>query len=67
NLVSIGGGGRRVSRRGSPHPFRMGEGWQNILIRGVDLSSAWLPTGILLAYAAGIFALAVWRFRKMAL
>jgi len=26
--------------------------------------SAWLPTGILLAYAAGFFALAVWRFRK---
>ncbi len=39
-------------------------GLQNILIRGLDLSSVWLPTGILLAYAAGFFALAVWRFRK---
>lgn len=42
-------------------------GYQNILIRGLDISSAWLPTGILLAYAAGFFVLAVWRFRKMAL
>lgn len=42
-------------------------GYQNILIRGLDISSAWVPTGILLAYAAGFFALAVWRFRKMAL
>lgn len=39
-------------------------GLQNILIRGLDLSSVWLPTGILLAYTAGFFALAVWRFRK---
>jgi ABC-2 type transport system permease protein len=40
-------------------------GYQNILIRGLDLSSAWMPAAILLAYAAGFFLLAVWRFRKV--
>ena len=40
-------------------------GLQNILIRGLDSASAWLPAGILAAYAAGFFLLAVWRFRKM--
>lgn len=40
-------------------------GYQNILIRGLDLSAAWLPTAILLAYAFGFFLLGVWRFRKM--
>lgn len=40
-------------------------GYQNILIRGLGLDSAWLPALILLAYALGFFALAVWRFRKM--
>jgi len=39
-------------------------GYQNILIRGLGLESAWLPTVVLLAYALGFFALAVWRFRK---
>lgn len=40
-------------------------GYQNILIRGLGLDSAWTPTLILLAYAFGFFLLAVWRFRKM--
>lgn len=40
-------------------------GYQNILIRGLDSASAWLPAIILTAYAAGFFMLAVWRFRKM--
>ena len=40
-------------------------GYQNILIRGLGLESAWMPTFILLAYALGFFVLAVWRFRKM--
>ena len=40
-------------------------GYQNILIRGLDLSSILLPAGILLAYAFGFFLLAVWRFRTM--
>ena len=38
--------------------------YQNILLRELDLSSAWMAVGILLAYAAGFFLLAVWRFRK---
>jgi len=42
-------------------------GYQNILIRGLDVSSAWLPAAIILAYAAGFFLLAVMRFRKMEL
>jgi ABC-2 type transport system permease protein len=40
-------------------------GYQNILIRGQGLESAWIPTLMLLAYALGFFALAVWRFRKV--
>ena len=40
-------------------------GYQNILIRGLGLESAWIPTFILLAYVLGFFVLAVWRFRKM--
>jgi ABC-2 type transport system permease protein len=40
-------------------------GYQNILIRGLGLESTWMPTLMLMIYAAGFFALAVWRFRKM--
>ncbi|MCL4274851.1 MAG: ABC transporter permease [Anaerolineales bacterium] len=40
-------------------------GYQNILMRGLGLESAWMPTLILLAYALGFFVLAVWRFSKM--
>jgi len=39
------------------------DGFQNVLIRGLGLASAWRPAAVLLAYAAGFFALAVWRFR----
>ena len=39
-------------------------GLQNILMRGLGLSSLWQPIAILLAYAFGFFLLAVWRFRK---
>lgn len=39
-------------------------GLQNILIRGLSLSSLWQPVAILMAYALGFFFLAVWRFRK---
>jgi len=38
-------------------------GFQNIIIRGMGIESVCLPAGILLAYAAAFFALAVWRFR----
>ena len=40
-------------------------GLQNILIRGLGLSSIWQPVGILTGYALGFFVLAVWQFRKM--
>ena len=40
-------------------------GYQNILIRGLESESAWLPALVLIAYALGFFVLAVWRFRKM--
>ena len=40
-------------------------GLQNILIRGLGLSSIWQPVGILTGYAIGFFVLAVWQFRKM--
>ena len=40
-------------------------GFQNILIRGQGLQAALLPVGILLAFAAGFFALAVWGFKRI--
>jgi ABC-2 type transport system permease protein len=40
-------------------------GLQNVLIRGLGLSSAWQPAGVMLAYALGFFLIAVWRFRTM--
>ena len=40
-------------------------GLQNILIRGLGSSSAWLPGAILLTYAAAFFLVAVWCFRKL--
>jgi ABC-2 type transport system permease protein len=40
-------------------------GLQNVLIRGLSLSSAWQPVGVLLAYALGFFIIAMWRFRTM--
>jgi len=39
------------------------DGFQNVIVRGLGLSSVLLPVGVLLAYAAGFFGLAVWRFR----
>ncbi|MBN2549537.1 MAG: ABC transporter permease [Anaerolineales bacterium] len=38
-------------------------GFQNILIRGLDATSAFLPLAASLAYAALFFILAVWRLR----
>ncbi len=38
-------------------------GFQNIVVRGLNLNSTLLPAGVLLAYAVGFFGLAVWRFR----
>lgn len=39
------------------------DGIQNIIVRGLGLESALLPSGIMLAYAVALFALAVWRFK----
>jgi ABC-2 type transport system permease protein len=38
-------------------------GFQNILIRGLNFNSALVPAGVMLAYAAAFFGLAVWRFK----
>ncbi len=40
------------------------DGFKNILARGLDLSSVWLPTAALLGYTLLFFALAAWRFRN---
>lgn len=62
--LEASGGAFAALGRLTPSAWAM-TGYQNILIRGLDLSAAWLPAAILLAYAFGFFLLAVWRFRKM--
>ena len=39
------------------------DGFQNIVLRGLGLSSVLLPAGLLFAYGVVFFALAVWRFK----
>jgi ABC-2 type transport system permease protein len=58
------GSGKAFSTIGhlTPAAWAM-DGFQNILIRGLGLASAWRPAAVLLAYAAGFFLLAVWRFK----
>jgi ABC-type multidrug transport system permease subunit len=51
-------------RKAIPSAWAM-TGLQNILIRGLGIESTWQPVSVLLAYAAGFFALAVWRFKKV--
>jgi ABC-2 type transport system permease protein len=46
----------------SPVAWAM-DGFKNILVRGLDLSAAWLPAAALLGYAVLFFALASWRFK----
>jgi len=53
-----------VIGRTMPSAWAM-RGYQDILLRGLGSTSTWLPVMVLLAYAAGFFLLAVWRFRKM--
>ncbi len=38
------------------------DGFKNLVMRGLGLSSALLPAGVMLAYAIAFFALALWRF-----
>jgi ABC-2 type transport system permease protein len=59
-------GGFAVIGKLMPSAWAM-NGYQNILIRGLGVGSAYLPALILLAYALGFFGLAVWRFRKMSI
>ena len=58
------GGAFAAIGRAMPSAWAM-NGLQNILIRGLGLESVWMAVGMLSAYAAGFFLLAVWRFRKM--
>ena len=62
--LEVSSGTFAVIGRALPSAWAM-NGYQNILIRGLGLESAWMPVLILTAYALGFFALAVWRFRKM--
>jgi ABC-2 type transport system permease protein len=39
------------------------DGFQDIIIRGQGVEAVWLSAVVLLAYAAVLFALAIWRFR----
>jgi ABC-2 type transport system permease protein len=39
------------------------DGFQNLIVRGLGLSSVLLPVGVLLAYALLFFGLALWKFR----
>jgi ABC-2 type transport system permease protein len=39
------------------------DGFQNILMRGLDFQSVLMPVGVLLVYALAFFSLAIWRFR----
>jgi ABC-2 type transport system permease protein len=39
------------------------DGYQNIILRGLDLESVLLPAGIILAYAVVFFLAAIWRFK----
>ena len=61
--LETSGGAFAAIGKALPSAWAM-NGFQNILIRGLGLGSAWLPVGILLLYALGFFTLAVWGFRK---
>jgi ABC-2 type transport system permease protein len=47
----------------SPIAWAM-DGFKNVTLRGLSLSSAWLPVAALIGYATFFFALAVFRFSK---
>lgn len=40
------------------------DGFQNIVIRGLEFQSVLMPAGILLLYALAFFGLAIWRFQS---
>lgn len=39
------------------------DGYQNIIIRGLGIESAWGPSGVLLGFGAICFGIAVWKFK----
>jgi ABC-2 type transport system permease protein len=39
------------------------DGFQNIIVRGLGLESVLLPVGIILAYSAAFFGVAIWKFK----
>lgn len=61
-LESTGAGFAAVGKL-TPGAWAM-TGFQNILIRGLDIGSVLLPVAALLAYAAAFFGLAVWKFKN---
>ena len=61
--LEVSGGAFAAIGKLMPSAWAM-TGLQNILIRGLGLSSVWMPAGILTVYALGFFGLAVWRFQK---
>jgi ABC-2 type transport system permease protein len=61
--LEVSGGAFAAIGKLMPSAWAM-TGLQNILIRGLGLSSIWIPAGILTVYALGFFGLAVWRFQK---
>jgi ABC-2 type transport system permease protein len=62
--LEAAGKGFGIVGRMTPTAWAM-TGFQNILIRGQGLAAVWLPSAIMLAFAAGFFALAVWGFRRI--
>jgi ABC-2 type transport system permease protein len=62
---SLDGAGKAFATIGhlTPTAWAM-TGFQNILIRGLDVFSILLPAGILLAYAFVFYLLASWRLKK---
>ncbi len=62
--LEVAGGAFAAIGKLMPSAWAM-NGFQNILIRGLDLASIVMPTIILLTYAGFFFALAIWRFRKI--
>ncbi len=39
------------------------DGFQNLVVRGLGLGAVLLPAGVVLAYAAAFFGIALWRFK----
>ena len=60
--LEVAGAAFRNVGRFTPGAWIM-DGYQNIVVRGLDSRSVLVPAAVIFAYAAGFFALAVWRYR----